>query len=904
MQTSLARRQRHRRTIHRRPQATGGSHLIRRVVIAFALTFVALSFFAGFVGVVFAVGMYNQYATGLPDPKEILADLDFEQPSIVYDRTGKIELARLGSLRREVIAFDAIPGEMLDATTSIEDQEFWTNPGFDPVGIVSAGLDTISGNPRGASTITQQLVRDRLLPDWAFEGETYERKFREIIQSAKLTEAFPGEEGKKTIITAYLNNSFYGNNTYGVQAASYGYFGKPISELTLAQYAVLAGIPQSPTSFNLMKNAEQICLDPKATEDDCEDYELVVPADSEIVERRNHILELMKTNSPRSGDMHTAAEYDLAKQERLVLTPRPPDTWRAAHFVWQVRRELGAQLCPDSPDDCELIDTGGYQVITTLDWKMQRKVEKWVYTAARAPNAKSVAATRAFLKRQKIPADDYSWVLALRGKRINNAASAVMDYRTGQILAYAGSASYTAKGSKRFQPQFDVLADGWRQPGSSVKPINYSIGIDDKTVTAATMFMDVTTNFGNKFTPTQADKLERGPVRLRSALQFSFNIPAIKQTLISGLDHIFERDQDFGIEYQSGTVPVTSMGIGTLETHPIDMVTGYGTIANGGVKMPRTTLLRVLDDKGAQVWPQTETEPEGERVISRQAAYIVTDILAGNTQMKVNPYWGRWAIYDGNTRRPAAYKTGTTSDNKDVHAYGYLAPPKNKDAQALVVGVWMGNSNSDPMRVLSLDAAAPLWSAIMSDVSKDLPIAKFKAPPGIQKAKVDAFTGRRPGPFTTKTVTELFIEGTVPKDKEDYRVGLNIDAATGLLWQDGCVGPMVTRGFFDLSEVEANFPNWQKANRNWAARAAIGPGVRGGPEGTRTSYFHDGRFAPFGRTWGARFAPTRRCPLAPVVTPPPTCDALFEILCPPSGPPNPPGPDKTKKPPGNGQGND
>ena len=155
------------------------------------------------------------------------------------------------------------------------------------------------------------------------------------------------------------------------------------------------------------------------------------------------------------------------------------------------------------------------------------------------------------------------------------------------------------------------------------------------------MFMDVVTNFGNKFTPTQADKLERGPVRLRSALQFSFNIPAIKQTLISGLDHIFEREQDFGIVYQSQAAPVLSMGIGTLETHPIDMITGYGTIANGGVKMPRTTLLKVLDDKDQQVWPQPETQVEGERVVSRQAAYIITDILAGNTQVKINPYWGK-----------------------------------------------------------------------------------------------------------------------------------------------------------------------------------------------------------------------------------------------------------------------
>ena len=145
MQTSLARRQRHRRTIHRRPQASGGSKTVRRILIAIPIILVTLAFLAGFVGVVFAVGVYNQYATGLPDPEEILNELDFDQPSIVYDRTGKVELARLGSLRREVIGFDDIPGEMLDATTAIEDQEFWTNPGFDPIGILSAGLDTISG---------------------------------------------------------------------------------------------------------------------------------------------------------------------------------------------------------------------------------------------------------------------------------------------------------------------------------------------------------------------------------------------------------------------------------------------------------------------------------------------------------------------------------------------------------------------------------------------------------------------------------------------------------------------------------------------------------------------------------------------------------------------------------------
>jgi hypothetical protein len=250
----------------------------------------------------------------------------------------------------------------------------------------------------------------------------------------------------------------------------------------------------------------------------------------------------------------------------------------------------------------------------------------------------------------------------------------------------------------------------------------------------------------------------------------------------------------------------------------------------------------------------------------------VTDILAGNTNTRVNPYWGKWAIYDGKTRRPAAYKTGTTSDNRDVAAYGFVAPPAEPSSPALAVGVWMGNSDNTPNDgKLSLDTSAPLWSAILTEISHGLPIADFEAPGDLRRATVDAFTGLQPGPFTTATVTELFLPGTVPTQKETLRVTQQIDFASGLLWQPGCVGPEVTEGFFDLSEVDANAPSWQQADAEWGARAAIGPGEKGGPKGTRTSYFYNASFAPFGETWGAPFAPTELCPLAPPPIPAP-CD--------------------------------
>ena len=244
----------------RRRPAQGGS-VVKRLLIAIPIILILVAMLTGAAGTLFTVAAYNYYAAGLPDPTEALTDLEFEQQTIVYDRTGEVELARLGSLKREVVTFDQIPEEMLDATTAIEDQDFWINPGFDPVGIISAGLDTLAGNPRGASTITQQLVRARLLPAEAFEDGTYERKVREIIQSIRLTQAYPGDEGKQDIITAYLNQNFYGNNSYGVKAAAKSYFGKPMEELTLAQFAILAAIPQSPTKFDLVRNAVEVCLD-------------------------------------------------------------------------------------------------------------------------------------------------------------------------------------------------------------------------------------------------------------------------------------------------------------------------------------------------------------------------------------------------------------------------------------------------------------------------------------------------------------------------------------------------------------------------------------------------------------------------------------------------------------------
>ncbi|HEY4190041.1 MAG TPA: transglycosylase domain-containing protein, partial [Candidatus Limnocylindrales bacterium] len=784
--------------------------------------------------------------------------------------------------------------------TSIEDKTFWENSGFDPAGFIAAAIDTIQGRDRGGSTITQQLVRARLLPSSAFDGSVYERKAKEIIQSIRLTQAYPGEAGKQVIIEKYLNQNFYGNRSYGVAAAARSYWNKDLKDLTLAQMAILAGIPQSPTRFDLVKNAvEEDYKDAKGETQ----QRLVVPATSEIVQRRNFILDLMKTRSELTGSpngfdylgkhfpAYTDADYEAAKVEPVILGSQATAQWRAPQFVWQVRDELGKILCGDA-SQCEKIDTGGYHVTTSLNYSMQRIVEKWAYVAAIVPNSSN---PDAILKNRGIPRSEWSWIKSLRGHNIHNDAAAVMDYRTGEILAYAGSASYTAKGNKKFQPQFDVLADGFRQPGSSIKPLVYSIGLDDETMTAATVFMDVVTNLApggaKPFYPTQADGAERGPVRLRSAIQFSLNIPAVKAGIMNGIDHEFNRFGDFGLTFQTGTAPVVSESIGTLGTHPIEMIGAYGAIANGGVLMPRHTILQVTDASGNVVWPLATTKTTGDRIISRAASYIMTDILAGNTIRSVNPFWGKWRITDGVTGskvRPAAYKTGTTSDNRDVLADGFLAPPSNKKLPALVAGVWMGNSDNSPNDgKLSLDTSAPLWSAILSDVSKGMPIEGFARikPKNLVTATVDAFTGMKPGPSTRKTVSEMFIPGTEPKHAANIGVAVDVDASSGLKWREGCAGPMVTRTFIDFSNVEDGYRSWQRADIAWQARAARGVGVRGGPKGTHTAYLYGSGFFPFGASWGGRFAPTKTCRLAP---PPPTpCISIDPFNPCPTAPPEP-----------------
>jgi membrane carboxypeptidase/penicillin-binding protein len=209
MQTSLARRQRRRR--NHNGSRSSGSGISRSFLAVLPLFLLGMLFATSLVGFAGAVEVYSAYSKGLEDPKVGLESIDYSQQTILYDRTGKIQLAAFGSENRRVLKFAEIPDVVLDTTTSTEDKTFWGNTGFDPAAILASLRDALSGKPRGGSTITQQLVRLKLLPPTT---STLDRKIKEIIQSVRLTQDFPGEEGKQAIISAYLNLNFYGNQSY------------------------------------------------------------------------------------------------------------------------------------------------------------------------------------------------------------------------------------------------------------------------------------------------------------------------------------------------------------------------------------------------------------------------------------------------------------------------------------------------------------------------------------------------------------------------------------------------------------------------------------------------------------------------------------------------------------------
>jgi membrane peptidoglycan carboxypeptidase len=804
------------------PRRRSGSTAAPRIIlIAFGLAAIAL-----FIGILSA---YASYTSDLPDVSEI-ENFDLAQGSTVLSADGT-ELATFAIEDRREIAFADIPQVMVDAQIAAEDQSFWNNPCVDLRSIVRAFLQNFQAGQTvsGASTICQQLVRMRLFTaDLMADPERQvERKIKEAILALRLDGRYTGDEGKQRILEMYMNQSYYGNQAYGIWAAATAYFGKdltsdaPKDELTVSEAAMLAGLVRAPSRLDPSTEAVKEERDGRMV--------LVVPPTAQAIVVRDFVLAQML----RSGFI-TQEQYDTAVAEEIVLARPRRNKYLAPHFVYAVRREASELL-----DGEDLLDTGGLTIHTTLNYEGYQVIaEKWArigYDMDRLSDDRLI---------ERYGEEALAWIKQLQGRNINNDAMVTVNYRTGAVLAYVGSAAFYGEATPEHQPKFDVIGQAYRQSGSAFKPITYATGFEDDVISPATMFMDVRTNIAEGFNPPNADNRERGPVRVRDALKYSLNIPVTKAQQLIGSERVVEMAQNLGLQFDpahNNEFAVPSLTLGTLGIHQIDLAGAYGAIANDGRLMAPYLIERIEDANGNVIYDHATDAGDGSQVLTAASAYLVTDILADNTDPAANPLWGpRFQLQTDGGRRPATLKTGTTNDFKDLQAYGYLAgnPDDPEDPTgAIVTGVWVGNSDFSAIEdVFAADGPTFIWHDYMAEVAalNELPVYDFRRPDGVSEVTIDAMSGLLPGERTTTTVTEVVRTDLQPNAPDTTHLELAIEAESGKTWREGCgdfealpqeVSPDPSaspptpepdlRVFLDLDGWEAEHQTWDEANRVW-----------------------------------------------------------------------------------------
>lgn len=694
-----------------------------KMLIAFTLTVVVL-FFVGFGA---GAAAYAHYAASLPSPEELRVRSFAFKSTRIYDRHGLLlyEVFDPKAGRRTVIPIDEIPSYLKWATIATEDATFYVNPGVDPLGIARAIWQNVSQRElvSGASTITQQLVKNLFLSP----EKTLTRKIKEAILAQEITRRY----SKDTILEIYLNEIYYGNLAYGVEAAAETYFGKHAQELTLAEASFLAGLPQSPVMYDPFTNFEA------------------------AKGRQRVVLNLMA----KEGYI-TPSQARAAWREELKLAA-PKITIKAPHFVFYVRELLEKKYGP------EVIYRGGLQVHTTLDFSM--------YQVAEEVAQKQIS--------------------KLSDKHVTNAALVAVDPKTGEILAMLGSVDFF---NKEIDGQVNVTVRP-RQPGSSIKPVNYVTAFE-KGWTAATLIADVPTKFPDganpPYEPTNYDEKFHGPVTVRYALASSYNIPAVKTLQFVGVLNMLEMAHRLGINSLNRYDYGLSLTLGGGEVTLLEMAAAFSAFANGGHKVEPVAILKIEDGEGRII---EENHPWlGPQVITPQHAYIITSILSDNEAR--TPAFG--ANSPLKLSRPAAVKTGTTNDWRDNWTIGYTPD--------LVTAVWAGNSDNTPMeKVSGVTGAAPIWHDFMEEVLKDTPVHEFPTPSGLVSAEICLDTGMLANEYCPRKRREIFVEGTVPPP-DNIRRKVKIDRLTGQLATEYCPENVIEEKLFVVYPEELR--GWAKGH--------------------------------------------------------------------------------------------
>ena len=619
----------------------------------------ALKIFLGIFLFVFlaALSLFVYYAKDLPRPEDF-TERALILPTKIYDRTGEVLLYQLfDEEKRTIVSLDQVSEDLIHAVIATEDARFYEHFGIDYQGILrSVWKNLKEGQPiYGGSTISQQLIRSSLLN----LEKTAVRKTREIILALELERRYSKDE----ILEFYLNQIPFGSNAYGVEAAAQTFFDKTAADVSLPEAALLASLIQSPSY-----------LSPYGEHTD------------ELLERKNYVLDRMVSQ----GFISKKEASEAKKQEIKFEEVRHPI--ESPHFVLYVKDYL------DSLYSEEYLRTRGLNVYTTLDWQLQQTAEEAVKNG----------------------------VLNNKAYNAHNMGLVAINPNTGEILAMVGSADWWAEESSPkdcvpgasclFEPKFNIVTRGERQPGSAFKPFAYA-ALFQKDLTPETIVWDVRTEFNpncsgvyfeskdkygeNCYHPSNYDRRFRGAISLKDALAQSINVPAVKVLYFAGLKETINLAKSFGITTlnQPPSYYGLPLVLGGGEVKLIDMTSAYGVFASRGFKIPPSSVLRIEDESG-NILEENKKTPK--RVLKSEIADIINDILSDNDAR--TPVFGpKSSLYIPGQK--VAVKTGTTQEYKDAWTIGYTP--------SVVIGVWAGNNDGASTLGPGATLAAPVWSQVM-----------------------------------------------------------------------------------------------------------------------------------------------------------------------------------------------
>ena len=532
-----------------------------------------------------------------------------QQSTKIYDRTGEILLYDLHQdVRRTIVPYENISRHLKNATVAIEDDSFFEHAGVRPFAILRAALANLQGGDllggQGGSTITQQVIKNSIL----VREKTLTRKIKEMILAIRLEQVLTKEE----ILGHYLNESPYGGTIYGVEEASLSFFGKRASDVTLAEAAYLASLPQLPTYYS-----------PYGTHIDA------------LEKRKNLVLAQMK-----SHDFITQEEFDGAMNEHVAFKPQVATGIRAPHFVFYIRDYLIEKYGEES------LAERGLKVITTLDWELQEKAEEIVREKALF-NAKTYNAENAAL----VATDPTSGhILVMVGSR---------DYFDTEIDGNFNIALAERQPGSSFKPFVYATA---LKKGYTPETVVFDLKTQFSTACAPDNF----TSEDGCYSPENYDHAFRGPVSFRNALAQSLNIPAVKALYLAGIKDSIRMARDMGITTLTNPAQYgLTLVLGGGEVKLLEMVGAYGTFANEGVRNELQGIIRVEDAAGNIL---EESESISKNVLDRNIALQISDILSDNV--------ARTPLFGANSplyfsERDVAAKTVTTNDKRDAWVIGY-----------------------------------------------------------------------------------------------------------------------------------------------------------------------------------------------------------------------------------------